>query len=230
MQYKKISVVLVFVSLAWLLFSAIAFFTEWVRYERLEQWANIIELTIAAVAAAMLFWQYHRSKSMFTLAIFSAIFCWTLRELFWFSYVNIANVALPYPSVGDFGFLGFYFFMAGALSQIKSRNRHVLIFLVPILIILIPGLMALKQASGPGVLILNIIFLIAIAFVSFQALLRYSRGSKTLFIAILLFALNDLIFFVEVNTKDYTFLCDMLYPLSLAFLAYGTIKAGESYD
>jgi len=230
MQYKKISAAFVCIALVWLFFSAATFFTALVEYPWLEQCANIIELIVAAVVAGLLFWQYHRSKSMLTLAVFSAILCWTLRELFWFSYVNTTNVALPYPSVGDFGFLGYYFFMAGALSQIPIRNKRGLIIPIPALIILIPGFILFQTASGPGVLILNLVFLIAIAFVSYQALEKYTKITNTMFFATLLFALNDLIFIIEVNTKDYTFLCDMLYPLSLSLLAYGTIKAGERYD
>jgi len=230
MPYKKIATFLVGASAAWFLFSFVTFLTGWVPYEWLEPCANIVELIVAPAAAVLLFLKYYKSRNILTLGIGSAVLCWTLRELFWFSYVNIMGKALPYPSVGDFGFLGYYFFMAGALTQLQKRNKHPLIILSTILIILVPTFILFNEKCEIGILILNFIFIIFIAFVTFQALSKYSKESRVLFCSILLFSLNDIIFIAEVNIKDYTFYCDMLYPLSLALLTYGVVKEGVKYD
>ncbi|MGE5390496.1 MAG: hypothetical protein ACM3PE_05465 [Deltaproteobacteria bacterium] len=224
---KNLAKGLLGLSAAWLVYAAASYCLGLKPYSALEPEANIAELAVGFSAAVLLFVHYYKSKQFLSLGIGLAVISWTLGELFWFSNQVITVNPLPYPSVGEFGFLGVYFFLAGAIGGIKNNGRHPLvILLLTLLIVLIPVFLVFHGKGSLGALIYNFVFIAAIAFISYKALSKYTSDYRYLFWGILFFCLTDIIFIIEANTRDYTFICDMLYPLALSLLAYGAMKEG----
>ncbi len=227
MNYKNLSKILVFISIAWLIISAISYFFKFISYPKLELSANTIELTVGFVIAVLLFAYSYKTKELLSLGIGLAVLSWTLGQLFWFSYEIIKGNTLPYPSVGEFGFLGAYFFLLGSMGKFKNKKKSILFLLGMILIMLMPVFFLFNSSNTLGALIYNFIFIAVITFVFYKALSKYTVDYKYLFIGILLFCLTDIIFIIEANIKNYTFICDMVYPLCFSILAYGALKEGE---
>lgn len=188
----------------------------------------MVELAISFCAAVLLFANYKKSKQALSMGIAFAVLSWFLGELFWFSYESIIGNELPYPSVGDFGFLGVYFFIAGSIGAIKSHRQHALpIWALSLAIMLLPVSFVVSGGHPTGELVYNFIFIFAIAYVINRVLSKYSASYRWFFSGILLFCLTDIVFVIEANTRSFTIFCDMLYPLSLSLLAYGAVKDGD---
>lgn len=226
MSCKKLLKFLICFSVVWLLISSVSYFLKLIPYVQLELCANTIELVTGFAAAILSFIYAYKSKQLLPLGIGLAILSWTLGELFWFSYEYIKADALPYPSVGELGFLGTYFFFLGSMGNFRNKNKNILFYLIAVLIMLIPVFFLIKETNTLGVLIYNFVFIAMIALVFYKTLSKYDIDYKYLFIGILLFCITDIIFVAEANTKDYTFICDMFYPLCFSILAYGVSKEG----
>ena len=227
MSFKNASKTLIYISIAWLLYSAAIYFLKLKAHGTLEIEVNLIETAVGFISAILLFAYFYKSKQFLSLGIGLAILSWTLGEIFWFSYEMIKGDMLPYPSVGEFGFLGTYFFIAGSIGNIKSNNKHrIAIIALAFLIMLIPVMLLFKSSNTLGAVVYNFIFISAIAFVLYKALSKYKSSLKYLFIGILLFCTTDITFIIEANVRDYTIICDMLYPLCFSILTYGAMKEG----
>lgn len=231
MSCKKLSKILIFFSIVWLLISSISYFLKLIPYMQLELCANAIELVAGFAAAILSFTYAYKSKQLLPLGIGLAVLSWTFGEAFWLSYAVINGNVLPYPSVGEFGFLGTYFFIAGSIGDFKSNNkRRIVISILALVIMLLPIFFVFKSSNTLGAVIYNFVFITMIAFVLYRSLSKYTVDFKYLFIGIVFFCLTDIVFIIEANIRDYSIICDMLYPLSLSVLAYGGMEEGVNND
>ncbi len=193
--------------------------------------ADIMELCLAAfigIAALLLM------KSSFlkyvTLGFSLALICWALGELYSLSYERIIGGRLPYPSVADFGFLGFYLMVSSSLGIMKkmdSEDVHKGIAPYFIFLLLaIPAALLFCVKNSPIVNISNFLYGFLNALIMYQALILVRLKIYPFIIAgVLLAGSTGMIFMISINIFPACIHCaTLLFPVCFATILLGILK------
>lgn len=158
-----------------------------------------------------------------------AVFSWTAGQLFWFSYTLLADSPLPYPSVGDLGFTGAYFFLIGVIDLLSKDSPRSPFAPLAFSILLVPFLLALSQSALP-VKLYNVVLGCAAAYTLYKAIpLGKHKHYRWFLSGILLLTFTDVVFMVSVVffRDSFTMTSAPLYPLALSILTFGILKGEE---
>lgn len=188
---------------------------------------------IAAGSAALLCWR--RSKERYAiLGTALAVFCWSLGEIFWFSGDLVKGLEIPYPSVGDLGFIGTYFILFSALAvvrqnhpELKSVTKGSRCFLA---LIAIPAALAVFGRSPWLTAVDNMALGLSAVWAMYRASsLWRDRGYRWFAAGVLLLGITDLVFIscVVLFPDGLIYITSPLYPIALALTVFGIIK-GEN--
>jgi hypothetical protein len=175
------------------------------------------------------------SDAVFGVAL--AVFSWTLGQLFWFSYTTITKLTLPYPSIGDLGFIGTYFILSGVIGIIKSKRDEVYLkqkkrVLWPLLFLLVPIILVFVKDNSLPVNSYNFILTLSLVYTMMKAVPIYTMKEYRFFVAgIYILGLTDIIFLssVVLIPNCFTFTTDPLYPIALTLITNGLMKGEMTY-
>ncbi len=195
--------------------------------------ANVVHLAFGLGCGSLLFYFARVSRMGFAvLGIAFAQFSWSIGQLFWFSTVSLTDRTLPYPSIAEFGFIGTYFFIMGAIAILaknvsQDTEKIGLRSLWPFAILLIPGILAFNSNVSLLVNVSNFFFTMAIAFTLWKARPLFSNAKYTHFLfGVLTLCFADLVFMIGVVYFPgvCVFSVDAFYPLAHSLMAYGLVK------
>lgn len=201
----------------------------------LDDASDVFQAAMGVVAgtAALLCWRRNKERYA-VLGTALAVYCWSLGETFWFSGDLVTGVSIPYPSVGDLGFIGTYFILFSAMAVIrqtrpelrndtKSSRFFLILLAIPVALAVFGGSPWLTAAD-------NLALGLSAAWAMYRAssLLR-DKEYRWFAAGVLLLGLSDLIFIscVVFFPDGLIYITSPLYPVALALTAYGVIK-GES--
>ena len=219
---------LLLATLAWsVCFAALAIWRPF-SFDSLITAADIYQLALGFALAAILLTCLKTSRNRYAvLGTSLAIISWTLGQLFWFSYTLLTQIPLPYPSVGDFGFIGTYFLLIGVLGVLNPRKGNEKRNLFAFALLLAPLLLAVCARSAAAVTLYNFVLGLAAAWTVYKALpLRHAAKDRWLLGGILVLAATDVVFMTSVVLlrDSMTATTAPLYPISLSLIAYGILK------
>ena len=162
-----------------------------------------------------------------------ALFSWTLGQVFWFSYTELTGVTLPYPSVGDLGYTGTYFFLAGVLRLLLGQRKawHPWYSWFSLLALAVPVAVVFAGGGNTAGILYNFVLALAAGYAYFLncaliPLRRYRWYAGGVF----LLGIADLVFMLSVclYPASHLYLPDLLYSLSLALLAHGAFRGADA--
>jgi hypothetical protein len=188
---------------------------------------------IAAGSAVLAFWRRNKERYA-ALGTALAIYCWSLGEIFWFSGSLVTGIEIPYPSVGDLGFVGMYFILFSAMTVIRQNHPELkaaanggrlflILFAVPVALAVFGGSPWLTAAD-------NLILGLSAVWAMYRAAsLWRGRAYRSFAAGVLLLGATDIIFIscVVLFPEGLIYITSPLYPAALALTSYGIIK-GEA--
>lgn len=188
---------------------------------------------VAAGSVALEFWRRNKERYA-VLGTALAVYCWSLGEIFWFSGDLVIGLKIPYPSVGDLGFIGTYFILFSAITVIRQKrtelkavtagNRFFLVLLAIPVALAVFGRAPWLTAADNAVLGLSA----AWAMYRASSLWR-DKGYRWFSAGVLLLGMTDLVFItcVVLFPDGLIYITSPLYPVAFALTVFGVIK-GES--
>lgn len=197
--------------------------------------ANVVHFAFGLGCGCLLLYFAKVSRRGYAvLGVAFAQFSWTIGQLFWFSTVSLTDRTLPYPSIAEFGFIGTYFFLMGAISILaKDESEEAMKIGLrsfwPFTILLIPFILALKNKGLLLVNISNFLLTMAIAFTLWKVRSLFFKRKYTHFLlGVLTLCFADLTFVIGVVYFPgvCTFAIDAFYPLAHSLMAYGLVRGG----
>lgn len=206
-----------------------------IAWSALDEVSDVFQaaMGIAAGSAALAFWRRNKERYA-VLGTALAVYCWSLGEIFWFSGSLVTGIEIPYPSVGDLGFIGTYFILFSAMAvirqnhaELKSGTRGSRFFLA---LLAIPIALAVLGGSPWITAADNLILGLSAAWAMYRAASLWRKSAYRTFAAgVLLFGATDLVFTacVVFFPDGLIYITSPLYPVALAMIAFGIIK-GES--
>lgn len=160
-----------------------------------------------------------------------AVLSWTLGQVFWFSYTNITGEEIPYPSVGDLGYTGTYFFLIGVIGVLLREQpavkRKWYSYGVFLLLIFVPLALLFIGNDKPMGYIYNFVLTAVLCTTIFQNLrLTQNRRYRWFMCGVFLLGLADIAFMISISLfpDSHLYESDMLYVASLALISYGMLK------
>ena len=193
---------------------------------------DIYQLILGLGAMVILFARLkHYPRKYILLGTGLAIFSWTTGQLFWFSYTLLEDFPLPYPSVGDLGFTGAYFFLIGVIGLLRKKSSKSVFAPLAFTILLVPALLAFAQ-SALAVKIYNFVLGCAAAYTLYKAIpLGKHKDYRWFLSGILLLTFTDVVFMISVVffRDSFTTTSAPMYPLALSLITYGILKGEEGY-
>lgn len=222
--------VLLLITLLWTVCYTVLAFVRLLPLEKLIAVGDVYQLALGLGATVVLFTRLKRTQRKYILlGTGLAVFSWTVGQLFWFSYTLLADSPLPYPSVGDLGFTGAYFFLIGVISLLSKDSPKIPYAPLAFFILLVPALLAVGQSALP-VKLYNVVLGCAAAYTLYRAIpLGKHKEYRWFLCGILLLAFTDVVFMISVVyfSDSFTLTSAPLYPLALSVITYGILK-GEA--
>ncbi len=217
-------------SLLWAVCYAVLALVRLIPLEQLIVLGDIYQLVLGFGAMAVLFARMKSARRKYVfLGTGLAVFSWTAGQLFWFSYTLLMDSPLPYPSVGDLGFTGAYFFLIGVIGLLGKNAVRSPFAPLAFLLLLVPAWLAFSQSTS-AVKLYNVVLGSAAAYTLYKVLPLAGRKSCQWFFAgIILLVFTDVLFMVSVVyfRDSFTLTSAPLYPLALSILSYGVLKGKE---
>lgn len=224
--------ILLAITFLWMVCYAVLAFLRPFPLEELIVMGDIYQLVLGLGAMVILLARLkHYPRKYILLGTGLAIFSWTAGQLFWFSYTLLEDFPLPYPSVGDLGFTGAYFFLIGVIGLLRQKSSKSAFAPLAFIILLVPILLAFAQ-SALTVKIYNFILGCAAAYTLYKAIpLGKHKDYRWFLSGILLLTFTDVVFMISVVffRDSFTMTSAPLYPLALSLITYGILKGEEGY-
>lgn len=222
--------ILLLITLLWTVCYVVLAFTRLLPLEKLIAVGDVYQLVQGLGATVILLSRMkYTSRKYLLLGTGLAVFSWTVGQLFWFSYTLLANTPLPYPSVGDLGFTGAYFFLIGVIGLLSKDCPKSPFAPLAFIILLVPALLATSQ-STLAVKLYNVVLGCAAAYTLYKAIpLGKHKKYRWFLYGILLLVFTDVVFMISVVyfRDSFTMTSAPLYPLALSVVTYGILK-GEA--
>lgn len=160
-----------------------------------------------------------------------AIFSWTLGQLFWFSYSLVTGLELPYPSVGDMGFVGTYVILFSVIDILKQKNielfkRYNRSYYI-LALAAVPIVLSVLGREPVKTVVVNFILSFSAVWAMFKAAFLWKHKGYRMFSAgVLLLGVTDIFFVSSVVffPLGVVIITDPLYPIALSMIAWGITK------
>lgn len=197
--------------------------------------SNIAQTGAAFISAGICLRRSYRARSFpFFLSIGLALSSWVMGNIFWFSYAHMFSQTLLYPSIGEFGFLGYYLLILGGLTyQIRSASgglapsQDAWWRYLPFLLLVVP--LVVVWNSGASILesVYTAVFVASMVFTLYQmAAYRFGRHYWPLFGGIGLTMFADVFFVLDASVfkPESTYWRGPFWVVGFGLMAYGVIR------
>lgn len=222
--------ILLLITLLWTVCYVVLAITRFLPLEKLIAVGDVYQLLQGLGATVILLSRMkYTSRKYILFGTGLAVFSWTVGQLFWFSYTLLADTPLPYPSVGDLGFTGAYFFLIGVIGLLSKNSPQSPLAPLAFIILLVPALLTTGQ-STLTVKLYNVVLGCAAAYTLYKAIpLGKHKEYRWFLCGILLLAFTDVVFMTSVVyfRDSFTMTSAPLYPLALSVVTFGILK-GEA--
>jgi len=195
--------------------------------------ANVGQLAFAFACGTMCFSLARREgKSESLLYVSLALLSWGLGQTYWISFVMIKGHRLPFPSIAEFGFLGFYLLSAPAVMLMNRQGnrasgcRH--LNLMSFLLLIVPAICLRADSISTPAKIYGFLYVLSIALLLLNVIEMFrSRQSLVVACGFLLVILTDMLFVLHASfaPDTYDFLLDPLWPLAFSIVTAGLHSA-----
>lgn len=185
-----------------------------------------------------------------------SLISWGVAEFVWFYYENFLFVEMPYPSLADVMYMGFYPliicglfpFIMDVREKIFSRSK-LLVVLMLLLVAVISGIYFVLVHFSPGlpeetlktifdvsyviwdtILLLVLVVLMGYVLVSSQSYKKYIGPMVVIFVGSLLMLLADVLFsyLSEIGTYTQGNYIDLIYLISAFLIGFATVEFSKN--
>lgn len=208
--------------------------------ENLSLLINIFEILYGLITSVVLLFLSRKAIERYNRFVLIgtalAVISWSIGQVFWFSYSNITDEMIPYPSVGDMGYTGTYFFLIGVIVLLlreQPATKYKWYSYSPFFLLSVPVLFLILGDYKLSGYLYNFILVGTVCFTLFYNFRLLPACQYRWFVyGVFMLGIADVIFMVTVclfpNTNLY--LSDILYCFSIALIAYGSLKGVDKHD